>query len=214
MLNAESETVHDLDSLLRALIDVECEAATDVTAHAADLELRRIGICAELTAVADEALHASVATARARGLSWHLIGQDLGISRQAAFQRFGHPVDPQGGIGIKTHSMNALIPRAEEIYGHLANGEFRPVGTQMTFVVQRILNEKKVMGIWSHVVADVGRLESLGTSFLRPNGTNAVVETPLSFEAGEFVGRIAYNKRGKIVGMLILLPASVADAPF
>ena len=49
---------------------------------------------------------------------------------------------------------------------------------------------------------------------VRPSGSNVVVETPLSFEAGDFVGRIAYNRRAKIVGMLILRPEDLPTAPF
>jgi len=41
-----------------------------------------------------------------------------------------------------------------------------------------------------------------------------VVETPLSFESQEFVARIADNRRGKIVGMLILPPEGVPAARF
>ena len=70
------------------------------------------------------------------------------------------------------------------------------------------------MGVWSQVTDDVGTLQTLGESFARPSGANTVVETPLSFEAGEYVGRIAYNGRGKVVGMLILPPDNLAAAPF
>ena len=35
--------------------------------------------------------------AREAGQSWREIGAVLGTSRQAAFQRFGHPVDPRTG---------------------------------------------------------------------------------------------------------------------
>ena len=70
------------------------------------------------------------------------------------------------------------------------------------------------MGVWSDATAMAGNLESLGESFVRPSGSNVVVETPLLFEAGDFVGRIAYNRRNKITGMLILRPDDVASAPF
>jgi hypothetical protein len=40
------------------------------------------------------------------------------------------------------------------------------------------------------------------------------VETPLSFESQDFVGRIAYNRRDMVVGMLILPPDDASAAPF
>ena len=46
---------------------------------------------------ASEALQASVDRARDAGHSWREIGGVLGTTRQAAFQRFGHPVDPCTG---------------------------------------------------------------------------------------------------------------------
>ena len=115
---------------------------------------------------------------------------------------------------MRTTSNNSLIPSAEAVYHQIAGGDYESVGGQMTFLVQRVLNEKKVMGVWSDVTATAGALESLGESFVRPSGSNVVVETSLSFEAGDFVGRIAYNRRAKIVGMLILRPDDVPSAPF
>jgi hypothetical protein len=41
-----------------------------------------------------------------------------------------------------------------------------------------------------------------------------VVETPLHFETGALVGRIAYNRRQRIVGIVILPPDAVSSAPF
>lgn len=53
------------------------------------------------TAAADEAttllLHQSVSAARAAGHSWTAIGTTLGLTRQAAQQRFGRPGEPTAG---------------------------------------------------------------------------------------------------------------------
>ncbi len=46
---------------------------------------------------AEEQLAATVARARESGHTWAEIGQILGTSRQAAFQRFGRPADPRTG---------------------------------------------------------------------------------------------------------------------
>jgi hypothetical protein len=45
----------------------------------------------ELSRVTDVALRAAVDRARAAGHSWSRIGEVLGTTRQAAFQRFGRP---------------------------------------------------------------------------------------------------------------------------
>jgi len=51
----------------------------------------------ELSAAAADALQAAVDRARGAGHSWREIGDVLETTRQAAFQRFGRPVDPRTG---------------------------------------------------------------------------------------------------------------------
>jgi hypothetical protein len=55
---------------------------------------RRIIAAAELVDAANVELRAAVAAARAAGDSWAVIGAALGTTRQAAFQRFGDPEEP------------------------------------------------------------------------------------------------------------------------
>lgn len=47
--------------------------------------------------VTNDLLHDAVASARAAGASWEAIGSALGMSRQAAQQRFGHRPEPIPG---------------------------------------------------------------------------------------------------------------------
>lgn len=51
--------------------------------------LELVGEVALIQAIAGEIADDRVATARAQGLSWHAIAQQLGITRQAAHKRFG-----------------------------------------------------------------------------------------------------------------------------
>jgi hypothetical protein len=51
----------------------------------------------ERAVAASVALQDAVDRARDAGHSWREIGAALGTTRQAAFQRFGHPVDPRTG---------------------------------------------------------------------------------------------------------------------
>jgi len=200
----------DLHVLVSALEEVESGSG-----DATDVAIRQVAIAVELKTLVDQALHDYVEHARAHQVSWQQIGDVLGISRQAAFQRFRNPDDPRGSSHMRTKSSNALIPKAEAIYRMIEAGDYHTVASQMTFLVQRVLTEKKVMRVWSEAKTIAGALESLGESFVRPSGRNAVVvETPLAFEAGDFVGRIAYNRRDKVVGMLIMRPEDLPSAPF
>jgi hypothetical protein len=52
--------------------------------------MRRIIAAATALQDAEEELHSAVAAARDAGDTWDMIGVALGVTRQAAFQRFGH----------------------------------------------------------------------------------------------------------------------------
>jgi hypothetical protein len=51
--------------------------------------VRRIIAAAEAVERSEQELYAAVAAARAAGDTWDVIGVALGVSRQAAYQRFG-----------------------------------------------------------------------------------------------------------------------------
>jgi hypothetical protein len=53
--------------------------------------LEALAAARELSGATDTALRAAVDRARAAGQSWGRIGEVLGTTRQAAFQRFGRP---------------------------------------------------------------------------------------------------------------------------
>ena len=56
--------------------------------------LELISVCAAIADAARSCLDASVADSRRAGSSWTEIGQALGVTRQAAFRRFGREPGP------------------------------------------------------------------------------------------------------------------------
>lgn len=64
-------------------LDPDTTRAFDATPH------RRIVAASEALVEAEDGLRKAVAAARAYGYSWVMIGASLGVSRQAAQQRFG-----------------------------------------------------------------------------------------------------------------------------
>ena len=67
---------------------VDGEAPVNRTPHALDVVAQRSALCHQARTALDE----SVAAARRDGYTWSDIGSALGVSRQAAFQRFGKVV--------------------------------------------------------------------------------------------------------------------------
>jgi hypothetical protein len=53
-----------------------------------------LGVLSKLSGDVDAAMLHAVAAARAEGYSWADIGRELGTTRQAAQQRFGHRLPP------------------------------------------------------------------------------------------------------------------------
>lgn len=79
---SKERTLRDIEQLLD-VIDLDDYPVDDPA------DLRRIGLAAKDVERAKTELAEAVAAARANGRSWGIIGLVLGISKQAAQQRFG-----------------------------------------------------------------------------------------------------------------------------
>ena len=75
------------------------------------VKFRAVQVGTELSAATGEALQQAVDRARADGHSWREIGDVLGTTRQAAFQRFGHPVV------VHTDSVNGAPDNVSPLVG-------------------------------------------------------------------------------------------------
>lgn len=95
-----SAAVADAARLLVAELDGP--GGPDTTGHSTRQSTADSAVRAarDLATAAEAALQEAVDRARAGGQSWSDIGRMLGTSRQAAFQRFGHPVDPRTGVAM------------------------------------------------------------------------------------------------------------------
>lgn len=187
-----------------------------------------VAVAVEIERAAEQHLRASVAAARADGVSWQLIGDALGVSRQAAFKRFGTPppLDAEGDIMAKP--VINLEERTEQVFRWLSEGDYASVKSLMTFTCARMLTKKKVLEVWDGVVRDTGALESFSDTVVQTaDGRNIVLQqinqflggglvgqTLLHHEAGEWTGRVAYNSTGKITGILIVHPMNAHNLPF
>lgn len=108
-----------------------------------------------------------------------------------------------------------LAQRTEDVFRSLAADDFATVKAQMTFLCARLLTERKVMGVWRNVISRSGRWKSCSDT--RIEGTargHSVGETHLNLESDQWLGKIAYNRMGKITGLLIVHPTEAENAPF
>jgi hypothetical protein len=163
----------------------------------------------ELSAATGEALQESADRARAAGHSWREIGDVLGTTRQAAFQRFGHPVDPRTGAPMRTDVPPGAADRAAAIVTCLTEGRWEDARRDFNARMREGGDAGRLASGWARTVAMIGRYEGMGEPFAHRAGDHTVVEVPLHFEAGQATGRVIFGDDGKIAG-LWLRPAAGA----
>jgi hypothetical protein len=165
----------------------------------------------ERAVAANEALQGAVDRARDAGHSWREIGDVLGTTRQAAFQRFGHPVDPRTGTPMSHDVPTDAADRAVGLIAGLAEGRWEEVVGELDERMSERIDATRLAAGWAHTVGMVGRFERIGEPFAHRAGDDTMVDVPLHFEAGEGVGSIRFDRDGKVAG-LMLRPASPAPS--
>lgn len=169
--------------------------------------LATVAAARELSTAAAAALQASVDHARAAGHSWKEIGDVLDTSRQAAFQRFGRPVDPRTGEPMNRTMVPHAGDRAAEIFGHLAAGRWQAAGADFGERMRERVDAGRLAAGWAHTSGLIGQFERMGEPFARSDGEYTIVDVPLYFEAGDANGRVTFDRDGKVAGLFIR-PAS------
>ena len=144
-----------------------------------------VGAARDLLDAAEAALQAAVDRARAAGQSWRDIGDVLGTSRQAAFQRFGHPVDPGTGAPMTRTVASGAIDRANEFIACFTAGRWNEVLGRLDDRRRERLSVERLASGWAQMIGMFGAFEGIGEVSPVAVGDDAVVDVLLRFEAGE-----------------------------
>jgi hypothetical protein len=164
----------------------------------------------DLSAAAEAALHAAVDRARAAGQSWRDIGDVLGTSRQAAFQRFGHPVDPRTGQPMNRTLPPGAVERATEFLARFTAGRWEEVlGDLNEFMRARHDAERLARG-WTDLIGMFGSYQGFGEVSPVPAGGGTVVDVRLEFEAGEAMLFARFDADGKVAALRLHPPSTAA----
>jgi hypothetical protein len=156
-------------------------------------------------------------TARAQGRTWADIGKELGMTRQAAFKRFGEPVDPENGETIGTRTSEGVRQRTEQVFALLAAGDYDGLEPLMHPQTTVELPASLLADTWRAVLSEVGALERCTDTHVELPGGAPLAEdedvvgvvvgvTTLGCEAGELSGRVAFDESLRVVGLLIVPP--------
>jgi hypothetical protein len=155
----------------------------------------------ELSAAAEAALQAAVDRARATGQSWREIGDMLGTSKQAAFQRFGHPIDPRTGAPMSREIPARVAERAAEFLASFTAGRWEDVLGYFNELMRERHDADLLAGGWAGMLGRFGRFESMGEVSPVQAGDNVVVDVLLRFEAGEAMVMARFDPDGKVSGL-------------
>ena len=157
----------------------------------------------------EQVLKLCVQQSRDAGHTWQEIGDLLGVTRQAAFQRFGKPLDPRTGEPMdKTVHITDAAERAVAIVKDVLDGRMDDARKSFNAQVLAAFTDEKRGSALATVAGLVGAFESFGEgeSFVRRIGDHTVVDIPLRYEAGDMKARVAFDADEKVAGFFILVP--------
>ena len=169
-------------------------------------------------------LETAVLTARADGHTWAEIGETLGMTRQAAYKRFGTPTDPRTGERIAKRGVADVVEITERAFTLLAAGDYEQLARPMHPSTALELSPDVIAATWQSVLTEVGELSELQQTRVElPGGVpvesdeqvlgTVIGTTVLECEAGQLVGRVAFSDDAKVVGLL-LVPVDHGPLPF
>lgn len=173
---------------------------------------------------ADRDLRDAVRRARAGGVTWAALGTTLGTTRQAAFKRFGTPRDPRTGETMTGTPTDELAALGERVFALVDAGDHATLASLMTPATAEVLTRDVVLDTWASAVAATGNLvRCVGTTVATADGTpatevervlgEAIVDTTLECEAGEWRGRVALDADRRMIGLLVVAP-DATDLPW
>lgn len=176
-------------------------------AHAATpASPERIAALDRLRSAADAQLHSDVQQARTNGVTWATIGAALGVTRQAAYQRFGGPTPHAKGPRLMTqHTLLTDSPaHAATLIRAYADGDLDTLRARFGTELDAQLTADTLRSVWHDLVASFGQLEGIGDATALAAGEHVVTDARVDFEAGSVVCRMAWAADGTLAGLFFV----------
>jgi hypothetical protein len=207
MADLPSSSFNALSGLLAEQVLALTAAAGNPLTSPAYLDLVRRAH--DVDVLAEQVLRLCVQQCRDAGHTWQEIGDLLGVTRQAAFQRFGKPIDPRTGEPMdKTVHMTDAAERAVKIVTDVLDGRMDEARPSFNAEVLAAFTDEVRGNALATVAGLVGAFEGFGQGdpFVRRIGDHTVVDIPLRYEAGDMKARVAFDADEKVAGLFILPP--------
>jgi hypothetical protein len=194
--------VPDLESRLSEVAELAGRLATQISSMpVGGSSLPAVSTAVDLGRLVEQVLRGTVDRAREGGHTWQEIGEVLGTTRQAAFQRFGRPIDPRTGVVMAEAALPDAVDRAVELLGDLLDGRLDRARRDFDNRVAQRLDGDRLSALRAHLAGMVGVYESMGHAHAYQAGDYTIVDVALRFEAGDLTGRVSYDRAGKVAGL-------------
>jgi hypothetical protein len=179
-------------------------ALDDVPADPALAPLEAVIVIRSLARVVEDGLRQAVQLARQAGHTWAEIGELLGTTRQAAFQRFGRPLDPRTGVPMAEEILPGAAERAAGLLADVAEQRWAEATSDFDQRMAKALDARRLAAAWAQVIGAAGEYQGMGEPVAHQAGDYTVVNVPLRFEAAELTGRVSYDRAGQVAGLYFL----------
>jgi hypothetical protein len=203
----DSPSIPALSTLLAERASALAEAMSSPFTPPAYLDLVRQA--QDVDVLAGQVLRLCAQQCRDAGHTWQEIGDLLGVTRQAAFQRFGKPIDPRTGEPMdKTVHMTDAAARAVTIVTDVLEDRMDQARPSFNAEVLARFTDEVRGNALATVAGLVGAYEGFGQAepFVRRIGDHTVVDIPLRYEASDMKARVAFDSDEKVAGFFILAP--------
>lgn len=181
----------------------------DALADPRGVGLEAVVAARELTRLSEAAVRDAVQRAREAGATWQEIGDVLGTSRQAAFQRFGRPIDPRTGAPMTAPAVPNAGERAVAIVVDILEGRWDAARQDFDTTLRDGLSAERIADTMAQVAGLVGAYRAMGEPFVHQAGEFTLVRLPLHFEAGDMTGQVAFDREGRVCGIHIMRPDAI-----
>ena len=197
-----------MDAELRTALDdlrrrVDGVLAAPVLGDPAD-KLRVLREAVGMRPAVEGVLAAAVREARDDGATWQSVGDLLGVSRQAAFQRWGRPIDPRTGELMNTTPLADAAALAAAVVHDLSTARWSAVVERFDETMGDALSAEALTAAWAQIVGIAGAFESMDEPTASRAADLTITQTPLHFEAGDFTASVVFRDDRTIAGLHIL----------
>lgn len=107
---------------------------------------------------------------------------------------------------MSTKPLPEATALAETIINDLSNARWSEVVARFDATMTEKLNADGLAAAWAQVIGTVGAFDRSGEVSTVRAADFTVTNTPLAFEAGDFVARITFRDDRRIAGLFLLPP--------